>query len=574
MGNNYNFKINPQQPSSEDIHQKMDFDALLSKYQAGNQEAPTGKVAPRSPLRVRYLTYISSAAAAIALLLLAINFLNRPKPAVLEAKYFADRPFVDQPIEKAVASFASFQVDVNQGGVFQYESGSRLVVPAAAFMDDYGKLVEGEVEIKYREYHDFVDFFLSGIPMVYDSANVRYTMESAGMIEIYAEQDGKRVRMAPGKNISIEMISRINVAPHLAVPPGYNVYKLDPEARKWVYQGIDQMEVLEEFIDLDPNDPLYEPKIALKQQLDQIDAAFQKEKRQLESTIPMPKSPMRPLSPDSDLPTFDLDLPDEEGNTSGEDQIWFISPKNTDYNPRRIGEVVWEGFRREQVSENEFVFTFYKGDAELKVIVHPALTGEAYARAMAKYETEFAEYQQSLQERELALKAKATALEDRTEGERQDAIAAYRNAIEQLVADKPEIGESADYVHKKVRNRFVADGFGIWNCDRLVPPLMHEITANFIDQNGTSIENRTAYLVDKTRNTVHRFLAQDGAKIQYNARSENLLWIVTENNRLAVCDPAIFKAIDPDQDEVTFILQEKTVPPVDEEAVRSVLRFN
>lgn len=574
MGNNYNFKINPQQPSSEDIHQKMDFDALLSKYQAGNQEAPTGKVAPRSPLRVRYLTYISSAAAAIALLLLAINFLNRPKPAVLEAKYFADRPFVDQPIEKAVASFASFQVDVNQGGVFQYESGSRLVVPAAAFMDDYGKLVEGEVEIKYREYHDFVDFFLSGIPMVYDSANVRYTMESAGMIEIYAEQDGKRVRMAPGKNISIEMISRINVAPHLAVPPGYNVYKLDPEARKWVYQGIDQMEVLEEFIDLDPNDPLYEPKIALKQQLDQIDAAFQKEKQQLESTIPMPKSPMRPLSPDSDLPTFDLDLPDEEGNTSGEDQIWFISPKNTDYNPRRIGEVVWEGFRREQVSENEFVFTFYKGDAELKVIVHPALTGEAYARAMAKYETEFAEYQQSLQERELALKAKATALEDRTEGERQDAIAAYRNAIEQLVADKPEIGESADYVHKKVRNRFVADGFGIWNCDRLVPPLMHEITANFIDQNGTSIENRTAYLVDKTRNTVHRFLAQDGAKIQYNARSENLLWIVTENNRLAVCDPAIFKAIDPDQDEVTFILQEKTVPPVDEEAVRSVLRFN
>lgn len=574
MGNNYNFKINPQQPSSEDIHQQMDFDALLSKYQAGTEEAPAGKTAPRRPLRVRYLTYISSAAAAIALLLLAINFLNQPKPEVVEAKYFANRPLVDQPLEKAVARFASFRVDVNQGGVFEYESGSRLVVPAAAFMDDYGKLVEGEVEIKYREYHDFVDFFLSGIPMVYDSANVQYTMESAGMIEIYAEQDGKRVRMAPGKNISVEMISRINVAPQMAVPPGYNVYKLDTAARKWVYQGIDQMEVLEDFIDLDPSDPLYQPKNALKQRLEEIDAGFKREMEQLESTIPMPKAPTRPLSPDSDLPTFDLDLPDEDGNTAGEEQIWFISPKNTDYDPRRIGEVVWEGFRKQQVGEHEFIFTFYKGDTELNIIVHPALTGEAFAQAMAKYEAAFAEYQQQLRDRETALKAKATALEDRTEGQKQTAIEAYRNAIEELVAAQPELGESADYIHKKVRNRFVADGFGIWNCDRLVPPLMHEITANFIDQNGASIENRTAYLVDKTRNTVHRFLAQDGARIRYNARSENLLWIVTEGNRLAVCDPAIFKAIDPEQEEVTFILQEKTVPPIDEEAVRSVLRFN
>jgi hypothetical protein len=574
MGNNYNFKINPQQPSSEDIHKKMDFDALLSKYQAGTQEAPTGSKAPRRPLRVRYLTYVTSAAAAIALILLAVNYLNRPKPAVLEARYFANRPFVDQPLEKAVARFASFRVDVNQGGVYEYESGSRLVVPAAAFMDDRGKLVEGEVEIKYREYHDFVDFFLSGIPMVYDSANVKYTMESAGMIEIYAEQDGKRVRMAPGKNISVEMISRINVAPQLAVPPGYNVYKLDPEARKWVYQGIDQMEVLEEFIDLDQSDPLYQPKNALKERLNQIDAAFQQEKQQLENTIALPKAPTRPLSPDSDLPTFDLDLPDDEGNTAGEEQIWFISPKNTNYDPRRIGEVVWEGFRKERLSENEYVFTFYRGDTEMSVIVHPALTGEAYAQAMAKYETAFAEYQQELQQREQALKAKATALEDRMEEQRQAAIEEYRQNVEQLIAAQPELGQAADFIHKKVRNRFVADGFGIWNCDRLVPPLMHEITANFIDQTGASIENRTAFLVDKTRNTVHRFLAQDGAKIRYNARSENLLWVVTENNRLAVCDPAIFKAIDPEQEEVTFILQEKTVPPVDEEAVRSVLRFN
>jgi hypothetical protein len=464
-------------------------------------------------------------------------------------------------------------VDVNQGGVYEYQSGSRLVVPAAAFMDDYGKLVEGEVEIKYREYHDFVDFFLSGIPMVYDSANVKYTMESAGMIEIYAEQNGRRVRMAPGKNISVEMISRINVAPQMAVPPGYNVYKLDTAARKWIYQGIDQMEVLEEFTELDPKDPLYQPKKTLKDKLAQIENNYKTQKEQLEKSIPMPSSPSRPIAPDSDLPTFELAPANNVTLTEGADQIWYVSPQNTNFDPRSLN-VEWEDYRFERINDHEYRIIFTKGDNVLNILVHPALTGEAFAKAMETYEAAFAGYQQKLEEREQALSDRADELEDDLFNQKQAAREAYMAAIEALIEQDPDLQHTADFIHKKVRNRFVADEFGIWNCDRLVPPLMHEITANFIDQNGASIENRTAFLVDKTRNTVHRFLAQEGAKIRYNSYSENLLWVVTEDNRLAVCDPAIFRAIDPDQEEVTFILKERAVPPIDEAAVRSVLRFD
>lgn len=573
MGKNYNIKINPQQPSKESISNRMDFDALLSKYESEATGNSGSKKAAVRPMRVRYLSYIGAAAAALALLIIALTVFNRPKPEKLEAKYFADRPFIDQPLEKAQPRFATFRVDVNQGGVYEYESGSRLVVPAAAFMDDYGKLVEGEVEIKYREYHDFIDFFLSGIPMVYDSANVKYTMESAGMIEIYAEQNGKRVRMAPGKNISVEMISRINVAPHLAVPPGYNVYKLDTAAREWIYQGIDQMEVLEEFTELDPQDPLYKPKKTLKDQLAEIESNYQRQKEQLENSIPMPAEPSRPVSPDSDLPTFELALTDNVPLTEGADQIWYVSSQNTNFDPR-IFEVDWEDYRFERLNDHEYRVIFSKGETQQSILVHPVLTGEAFAKAMETYEAEFANYQQKLQEREKALSDRADALEDELFEQKQTARNAYQTGIQELIAENPELERSADFIHKKVRNRFVADGFGIWNCDRLVPPLMQEITANFIDQNGASIENRTAYLVDKTRNTVHRFLAQDGARIRYNAYSENLLWVVTEDNRLAVCDPAIFRAIDPGQEEVTFILNKQSVPPVDEAAVRSVLRFN
>lgn len=573
MGKNYNIQINPQQPSKESIAKRMDFDGLLSQYESETAAGTRPKEAVVRPLRSRYLFYIGAAAAAIALLIIGVSVFNRPNPAQLEAKYFADRPFVDQPLEKAQARFASFRVDVNQGGVYEYESGSRLVVPAAAFMDDYGKLVEGEVEIKYREYHDFVDFFLSGIPMVYDSANVQYTMESAGMIEIYAEQNGKRVRMAPGKNISVEMISRINVAPQMAVPPGYNVYKLDTAAREWVYQGIDQMEVLEEFTELDPQDPLYEPKKTLKDQLNQIERTYRADKEQLERSIAAPTPPSRPIAPDSELPTFELAPTNDVELTEGADQIWYVSSQNTNFDPRSLN-VVWEDYRFERINDHEYRVIFTKGDTQLSILVHPVLTGEAYASAFEQYETALAAYEQQLREREQALQERDEALEDRLFEQKQTAREQYQTDIQALLDADPSLRNSADFIHKKVRNRFVADGFGIWNCDRLLPPLMQEITANFIDRNGASIGNRTAYLVDKTRNTVHRFLAQDGARIRYNANSENLLWIVTEDNRLAVCDPAIFKAIDSDQEEVTFILNEHSVPPVDEAAVRSVLRFN
>ena len=573
MGKNYNIKINPQQPDKASVAKHMDFDALLSKYESEAAENPARKQAVVRPMRVRYLSYVGAAAAAVALLIIALTVFNRPKPAKLEAKYFADRPFVDRPLEKAQARFASFRVDVNQGGVYQYESGSRLVVPAAAFMDDYGKLVEGEVEIKYREYHDFVDFFLSGIPMVYDSANVQYTMESAGMIEIYAEQNGRRVRMAPGKNISVEMISRINVAPQMAIPPGYNVYKLDTAARKWIYQGIDQMEVLEEFTELDEQDPLYQPKKTLKDQLEAIEGKYQQQKEQLENSVPMPTAPTRPVAPDSDLPTFELALTDGVPLTEGADQIWYVSSQNSNFD-QRMFEVDWEDYRFERLNDHEYRVTFTKGETQQSILVHPVLTGEAFAKAMETYEAAFANYQQKLKDRDQALSDRAAALEDELFEQKQVARKAYQVEIEALIEANPELEDSADFIHKKVRNRFVADGFGIWNCDRLVPPLMQEITANFIDQNGSSIENRTAYLVDKTRNTVHRFLAQDGARIRYNARSENLLWVVTEDDKLAVCDPAIFRAIDPGQEEVTFILNKRSVPPVDEAAVRSVLKFN
>ena len=218
----YNFKINPPQPSSEDIEKHKDFDALLQKFQ--ETPLPAEKEPTRKP-RVVWLKYAAAAAAVIMLGVFAQRLLQEGN-TLTEEEHFATLPFINPPLTNIKPTFASQKVNANQGGVYEYNNGSKLIVPAAAFVSDDGKMVEGDVDIKYREMHDFVDFFLSGIPMTYDSAGTKYILESAGMVEIYAEQNGQRLKMQPGKEIKVELISYINM-PRLNVSPKYNIYKLD-----------------------------------------------------------------------------------------------------------------------------------------------------------------------------------------------------------------------------------------------------------------------------------------------------------------------------------------------------------
>jgi len=103
-------------------------------------------------------------AAALVLLLFAPGLLNKNTGNDLVERK------VNPPIPQAQKVFASYKVDAHKGGVYEYGNGSKITVPARAFVYEDGSEVTGEVELKYREFHDFVDFFLSGIPMEYDSA--------------------------------------------------------------------------------------------------------------------------------------------------------------------------------------------------------------------------------------------------------------------------------------------------------------------------------------------------------------------------------------------------------------------
>ncbi|MEK7256638.1 MAG: hypothetical protein AAB316_17925, partial [Bacteroidota bacterium] len=504
-------------------------------------------------------------------------------------QHLAAQSLVNPPLENIQPDYAKFAVNVHQGGVYEYPSGSKVVVPAAAFTNEQGKLLEGEVTLHYREMHDFVDFFLAGVPMTYDSAGVTYTLESAGMVEIFAEQNGKRVNLAPGKSLDVELRSRVNVSPSIAVPVGYNIYKLDEQKRNWVYQEIDRMEVLDEPLAeevLDENDPLYPAKKERMEKLKAISVSEQAEMAKVEASLPKLKEPVKPQQANKSDAVFDLKfdaLTFSNGNENEqaelkelysqyEKMLWQLSPQSS-ITPEQLqaGFSNVSGIAIKKMNSRDYELTLRKANQSLTIIANPVLSGNDYEKAMAEFNRDFEKWQQATTEREAKLKAKKDAIRQQFQEEKRLAQLAYDKKLEDLRRMGLYAEATDEIIKKKVINRFKATGFGIWNCDRPLPPDEVQLAANFQTEQGESLEFLTGFLVDKSKNTVTRFLATDGARLRFNRNSANLLWVVTADNKFAVFRPEDFKQIEKGEDSYTFVLEKVDKEIRDEEDVREIL---
>lgn len=570
MKQNYNINRNYKPPSSDDIAKQQDFAALMKRFE---QETPAKVTPQRSPLRV--LPWVGALLMA-AMLAGWFFFVNSSKTVEeyqrLNTQHFAENAFINPPFANIPpAQFASMKIDANAGGVYEHKTGSRIVIPKSAFVDDKGALIEGDVDIRYREFHDYVDFFLSGIPMTYDSAGVTYTLESAGMMEVYAEQAGRRVRMAPGKDLNVELVSYINV-PDLTIPPAYNIYKLDVEAKNWMFTDVDNIQIMDEddLVNLNPNDPSTPAKQDLREELKRIKELEESEFARIENTVPQPVQPTKPQRTNGSNSVFDLDFADDPAmNDLYKNSLWQVSPRSA----VPVNQIMRssEDAKLNRVSDTEFEITFIDGATQQVVLVNPVLTGKDYENALAIFNGKLSEYERLKAERNAKLEAEKLALKQRLEAERLTANATFKDALAALQAAGNVHGASDLILRKKIINRFRATSFGIWNCDRPLPPDIQLLSAKFKTDKGQKLDNMTAYIVDKSLNTVTRFLATDDAFMSFNRNSQHLLWVVTEDNKIAVFRNEDFKQIPEGEKDFTFVLKETGKTIENEEDVREVL---
>lgn len=584
MEKNYNFKRNISEPSSERIAQHMDFASLMQQFEA--TQAPIVEQPKRMrPLRRVYLWTGAAAAVLLAGVLLYIGMsgeaLSAEEYRMQETAFFNEQPYVNPPLASVKPSFANYKVNANEGGIFEYENGSRLVVPSSAFMNDRGELIEGDVDIKYREFHDYVDFFLSGIPMVYDSAGIEYNLESAGMMEIYAEQNGVRVNMAPGKTIDVELVSSIRM-PEMNVPPKFNIYKLDEEARNWVYQAVDNIEIVEEtFADLDEDDPLYEPKREYRDALAVIETKKINQLEAIQTKFPQPSEPVKPRRRNGTMPSMELDFLDNLNNNDPESAalrekydgvVWQISPNSPPFNENATN-ILWEDFSLEKVGARDFELTLIKGTNQLKILINPVLNADQYQAALATFEQELVAFQEAKAERDAKIAQEREALEAKLAEERALAEATYEERLAKYRAAGNGQAASNEMVKQKIINRFQASSLGTWNCDIPLPPYVFELNASFKNKKGQKFIDRTGYLVDRRRNTVQKFYVTEGTRLRFDKNTDNLLWLVTPDNKIARFQPEDFKRINQSKGDYVFELDVVNQEIKDEEDIRKILDF-
>lgn len=544
MKHRYDIKINPPQPSSEQIQQHRDFDALMQAFEQqpqvqSAQEASANWTVQRGKKnkqqRLRYVLYALSTVAAGILLFVALRQSTAavepfPVPTEQMAELIdlrAPLPHIEQRFERATIT------DAAKGEVLQYPSGSEVVVPAAAFVDAEGQPVEGAVEIEYREFADAVDMFLAGVPQQLDK---HQNLQSTGMMEIKGFQNGKPVYLNLDKKLDINLRGRMAADTD---PQELGVYAYSAQKDAWEYQSADRIERLgatnNGSANTDPTPPVeaIDPVLIRKAE----DALADNK----------PQAPLKPgIGDDMQVFNFDLDEEDFPELAAYAGNVEFIG-KKTDLTPATF-DTIWNEMELVNLGNNEYLLKLTYETDEVSVVrtfdVYPALAATPEARA--QYQAEKKQYQADLEAWNTEVMALAA----------QEAPA----AIDSIVL--------VDIV-----NHFSIHRFGLWNCGKPVEwNQALPIEAQFINEEGVPLAVEQVFVTTPAQQLYYSAPSQatNTAQLKYaKTEATPTIWAMSADGALWVANtPAA-----PADDQATTISLKGVSVPQSERDFRTLLTF-
>jgi hypothetical protein len=467
------------------------------------------------------------AIATVAVVLTVLKKEDKQNPVAETASAVTVPAYVLPPLpEKNIACMIA-HISSKDGAELTYPNGSKISIPANAFVNANGNVVSDSVEIRYREFHDPLDIFLSGIPMRYDSAGTAYTFESAGMIEISASDKGETLSLNKEKAIKISMVSANN-------EERFNLYELDTISKNWVYKGKDKIEK-----PLDPK-PAVSTSVAKNE--------------------PLPVDPAELLTKPvlSDPQKFSFKISYDAAafpELKAYENVMFqvtddhFKPAYFKINWDKISLYSGEG-------KGDYIVKLKKKDTTINVTAVPVFDTPNYSKALAKFEAQHHAATKQRDQKELEKKEKLQTVNKE--------LAGYNRNNTRTVANN-----MGAIVNRTVRTFFI-NRMGIHNCDAPLPPNpIVQLASTMIEAGKTSgkFTYSTIFIVEKGKNTVFRF--SKGEPIRCNLQATNLIWTITEKN-----DIAFFKQAD--LARLTGSKQEQVRPVVaknQEEALTEIRKF-
>ncbi|MES2761974.1 MAG: hypothetical protein V4677_07205 [Bacteroidota bacterium] len=552
------FNLDRQPVPDEEINSHKDFGELVNKFKKQSIEKARSDVNFLKNKKITYSAIIAGVAVICTVTYFSVFKKQPPKESnndkiVTSQTQHSSSPetkqhkaFITPPISKLNVPYTSYKVKAEQGGTIKHKSNSKIIIPKKAFINKQGQDIVGDVEIKYREFHDQADIIASGIPMSYDSAGVKTTLESAGMIDIKGYQNGEPVFINPKKQITVEFQSE-----HTA--DRYNMYVLDTIAKNWVYVSRDnslkgQKPVASRNTATEmQSEPTESPKtIELQKQLDAIPPKIEAEKvvyTKKVNQLPKAVTPSKPAKATAGRPQFELDVNYKEFPEleAFKNAVFEVGTENKNFSPK-LADITWSSA---EVSEGptkgkNYLLTLKYREQVEKLIVYPALTGADYDKALKSYESKFSDYKNLVAKRE----ADEKKLKEEFEA-KQAAFAAEQKKlsaemIQEQIRWKKQQEEEMNRQFKsmniqyKVSRIFNISSFGICNSD--CPTSMPEgakMTPIFlVDNNGTFIKAEHTYLVCHSKNIVYNFY---NPPISYDPKDTYSLCVLS-NGKMYLCD--------------------------------------
>ncbi|MBM3453634.1 MAG: hypothetical protein FJX80_00650 [Bacteroidetes bacterium] len=100
--------------------------------------------------------------------------------------------------------FAVYEVDASTDTTITTSTGTSLTFLSGMLVTKRGEIVKGNVQVKVREFHDANAILQAGIPMRLRSDRNAF-LQSSGMLEIRAFQNGEELAVGAGKTINTDL---------------------------------------------------------------------------------------------------------------------------------------------------------------------------------------------------------------------------------------------------------------------------------------------------------------------------------------------------------------------------------
>ncbi len=509
------FNTNRKNISDEQALKHKSFDKVMAGYKALS-----------TPLYKTFKFWAGAGVAVIAVVvatLLLTNNLKKENESAIKALF----ENLDVPAD-------SYLVDANKDTTIKTKSGSQIKISANSFVDKNGNLVNGKVEIKYREFHDVIDIFMSGIPMTYDSAGTEYHFESAGMFEFRGFQEHEEVFISDASPVNILLASKWE-------GERFNIYKLDYKTGVWSYIEKDTAGKNQEPIFAEAKTDSVQPP--MNEKIEKLTKEVEKAKAKTEQLIQ--GKPIEPIKAADGTQNLKIQVSEKEfPELALYKNLLFEIDKNDKTYKSELSKITWDAASvKKGKQKGTYILTFIKGKDEFSFLTRPVVSEKDYPKAVEVYNKKFEEYENALAKRkeDEAQKEKELKAEyDKLNAERLAQIAEIQQRMASVSAQQIAINVTTDIIYRS----FMVSSFGIWNSD--CPQNMPKgvmVSAAFIDKNNKELVFNTLYLVEKGKNAAYSLTNYDYSRFQFNPESENLLLGVTKDNKIAVFKPEDFASL-------------------------------